>query len=88
MTSSSNKRKNSEGKEQKISRQKLDIQILHDAERAWLTDPIAAEQQYIREYEDTDSASSRLCLALIGKLSGKAVSPYTVDELLEECASP
>ena len=37
MTSSSNKRKNSEGKEQKISRQKLDIQILHDAERAWLT---------------------------------------------------
>ena len=51
------------------------MQLLHDAEAAWLTNPIAAEQTYIKEYEDTDSESSKLCLALIGKLKGDAKPP-------------
>ena len=42
MISPSKKRKH-EGEEKTSSRPKLDIQILHDTEAAWLVDHVAAE---------------------------------------------
>ena len=84
----STKKRKIEDEEGKCARQKLDIQILRDVAAEWSYDSLATEQNYIKEFEDTDSESSRLCLALIGKLKGNAQSPYTPQELLEECRNP
>ena len=86
--SPNNKRKHEAEEENPTSRQKWDTQILHDVEAAWLTDPVATEQTYVQEYTECDSESSKLCLALIGVLNGNAESPYTPEELLEECSNP
>ena len=85
---SSRKRKRNNHNVSGNSRPKLDIQILHDTEAEWLSDPLGTEQKYIKEYEDCDSESSKLCLALIGMLKGNGQPPYTPEELLEECRNP
>ena len=64
MTISPSKRKHENDKEEKATRKKLDIQILHDTEAGWLVDPVATEQRYIREYEETDSESCSTCAIL------------------------